>query len=265
MTAAMIGLPEAAATERWKSDVVHQERLRVVHRRKQVGDLLGHRGDSFRRRALRRHPGRADLEQLPRLVHLVPREAVERREESERGASELRRARRNIGAGAVPGDDDAHGRQRAKPRANRRPAHADLHRQITFGRQPASWLQFSADDERADVGDHLIGGAFARFGGLLARVGTARTSPELDTPLARGCTFFRPLVKEASRPRWREILVFTPMFADLAGDGWLRGKSTDRWRGREDCPNGLPGCRPSGYRSAGAFGGKLTVTDITTF
>ena len=132
-------------------DVVDEEQLRVVHRREQARDFLGERRELLGRGALGREAGRADFEDAPRLVHLLAREAVQRGQKAERLGAERRRAVGNVGARAVPRLHDAHRRQRAQAGAHRRPADADLRRQVALGRQAIAGPQRAALDQCADV------------------------------------------------------------------------------------------------------------------
>ena len=79
-------------------DVVHQEHARILERGEQAGDLVGQRRELIGRRAFGRETGRADLEDAARLVHLLAREAVQRRLEAERFGAERRRAVGDVGA-----------------------------------------------------------------------------------------------------------------------------------------------------------------------
>ena len=155
-------------------DVVNEEDLRVLHRREQARDFFGQRRDLLRRRPLGREAGGADFEDAAGLVHLVAGEAVQRREEAQGVGIERRRTIRDVGARAVPRPDDAHRRQRAQPGADRRPADADLEREIALGGQPIAGLQRAALDQLADVRHDLAGTAFAA--GARCRVADDRSS-----------------------------------------------------------------------------------------
>ena len=146
-----------------KIDVVPQEPLRVFHRREQARHLLGHCRHLLRGRAVSREPGCADLEDAPRFVHVLAREAVQGGEETQRLAAQHRGPIRDVGPRSVPRSYDAHGSQRAESRANGRTAHADLHREIALGGETIPGTQFAANDQPAHVRDHLLGTAFDGF------------------------------------------------------------------------------------------------------
>jgi hypothetical protein len=101
MIAATIGLPDPAATARWKPEVVAEEGLRVVEGREHPGELVRHAGHLLAGGALGGERGRADLEHAARLVHLVEGEAVEGGEELERRPPEMRRPLHDEGPGAL--------------------------------------------------------------------------------------------------------------------------------------------------------------------
>ena len=61
----------------------------------------------------------------------------------------------------MPRLHDAHRRQRAQAGADRRPAHADLRREIALGRQAVARPQLATLDQGAHVRHHLLGAALA--------------------------------------------------------------------------------------------------------
>jgi hypothetical protein len=60
----------------------------------------------------------------------------------------------------MPRADDAHRRERVQAGPNAWPAHANLRREIAFGRQAIAAAQRPALDQRPDMGDNLVGAAF---------------------------------------------------------------------------------------------------------
>ena len=148
-------MPDAAATLRWKLMSWTRNTCGSSQRREQARDLVGERGHLIGHRALGRQAGGADLEDAPRLVHLLAGEAVQRGQEAERLGAERRRTIRNVGARAMPRTHDAHRRQRAQAGAHGRTAHADVDRQIALGRQAVAPPQLAALDQRAHVGHDL--------------------------------------------------------------------------------------------------------------
>ena len=89
----------------------------------------------------------------------------ERGEKAQRVGVERGRPLGNVGARSVARSHDAHGGERPQAGANRRPADADLRRQIALGRQAIARLQRAALDEIADVRDDLPGAAFTPLSG----------------------------------------------------------------------------------------------------
>ena len=158
-SAPTIGFFAASATLRWKLMSWTRNRCGLSRLAKRPGDLLGQRREVLRGGALGREARRFHLEDAARLVHLVAGEAVERGEEAQRLRAERRRAVGNVGAGPVPRLDDAHRGQRMETGADRRPAHADLEREVAFGRQAIAGAQAAAIDQVADESDHLFGAA----------------------------------------------------------------------------------------------------------
>ena len=151
-----------------EADVVHEERLRVVHRRVHAGDLLGDRRQLIAGGTLGSQSGDADLEDAARFEHLVAREPVQRREEAERLAAEGRWAAADERARAVARLHDTHGRQRTQAGADAGPTHADAQREFALGWQPGSGAEVTALDQLTDVtDDELCGDTLERFlGGL---------------------------------------------------------------------------------------------------
>ena len=80
-------------------------------------------------------------------------------QKAERLAPERRRTLRDVRARTVPRLHHAHRGERAQADPHRRPADADLRRQLTFGGQPVARAQRAALDEVADVRDDLLGAA----------------------------------------------------------------------------------------------------------
>ena len=156
----MIGLPDAAATCRWKlmswtrnrcGSSIEANRPATSSASDAICSGVAHLGGEA---------GGADFENPPRLVHLLVREVVERRQQAERLAAERRRAVGNVGAGAVPRLHAAHRGERVQTHAHRRTADADLRGEIALGRQPIARPQRLALDQAADVRHDLLGAAF---------------------------------------------------------------------------------------------------------
>ena len=181
MIAATIGLPDPAATARWKPEVVTQEGLRVVERREHPRELVRHGRELLAGRPLGGEPGRADLEHAPRLVHLVEREAVKGGEELERRLAELRRTLDDEGARAAARGDDAHRLQRPQAGAQRRPADAHPLRQLALGREAVAGAQAAGLDLAPDVLDDLGSG-----GGLAVASRSGPTFQRLTCHDAQG-------------------------------------------------------------------------------
>ena len=97
-----MGLPDACRHRAVEPDVVDQERLRVVERREHARDFLGDGRDLLVGGTLGRERRHADFERAARLEHLVAREAVQRRQKTQRLAAERRGTVGDEGAGAVP-------------------------------------------------------------------------------------------------------------------------------------------------------------------
>ena len=138
-------------------DVMDQEHARLLHRGKQARDFFGEGRDLLGGGALGGEPGRADLQDPSRLVHLFAGEPVKRREEAQRIGIERRRSLRDIRTRTVARSDDAHRGESAQPGANRRPADANLGGEIAFGRQAIAGLERAALDEVANMRDDLAG------------------------------------------------------------------------------------------------------------
>ena len=142
-------------------DVVHEEAVSIGQRREHSPHLDADGLDLRRRGPLGGQARGADLEDAPRLVHLLAREPVQRGEKAQRLAAERRRPVGNIRAGPAPRLDDADGRQGFEPGTHGRPAHADVHGQLALGRQPIAGTQRAALDPRANVAHDLVGARFA--------------------------------------------------------------------------------------------------------
>ncbi len=128
-----MGLPEATPTARWKRMSWLRNDLRVVEAGEHPGDLIGHRRDVIAAGTFGRQAGGADLEDAAHLVHLVAREAVERRQEAQRLAAQARWAIGDEGARTAARSNHAQRGQRAQPGAHRRPAHAEVRGQLALG------------------------------------------------------------------------------------------------------------------------------------
>ncbi|OLB61959.1 MAG: hypothetical protein AUI11_07465 [Acidobacteria bacterium 13_2_20CM_2_66_4] len=143
-------------------DIVDEEPLRLLHHREQARDFVGHRRELFGRRALGGEAGGADLEHAARLVHVLAREAVKRREEAQRLGRERGRPVRDVGARSLPRSHDAHRGEGVESGADRRPADANLHGEVALGGQPVAGAQRAAVDEAAHVREHLFRAPFER-------------------------------------------------------------------------------------------------------
>jgi len=139
-----------------EADVVHQERLRVVDGREHPRHFLGHRGDLIAAGALGRQACHADLERPPRLEHLLRGETVQRRQQAQRPAVELRRSVRDVGARAMTRLHHAHGRQRPEAGAHTRTADADALCELTLRGKSIAGSQFGPLDPAADVIHHQL-------------------------------------------------------------------------------------------------------------
>ena len=151
-----------------EAQVVAEEGLGLLERREQPRDLVRHRGPLLAGRARGRQGGRADLEQPPRLVHLVEREAVQRRQELERRPPEPGRAPYDERPGASARGDDAHRLQGSQAGAQRGAADAQLERKLSLGRQAVPGAEPAGLDLAPHVLDHL--GADGRV--ARCRIGT---------------------------------------------------------------------------------------------
>ena len=138
-------------------DVVHEKAVRIGQRREHPPHLHPDGLDLCRRGPLGGEARGADLEDAPRLVHLLARKPVQRGEKAQRFAAERRRTVRNIRARPAPRLDDANRRQGLEPGTDGRAAHADVHRQLTLGRQAIAGAQGTALDARANVAHDLVG------------------------------------------------------------------------------------------------------------
>ena len=101
MIAATIGLPEPAATARWKPRSWRRKACGSSSVANMPVISSAMRGELLAGGALGGEPGGADLEHAPRLVHLVEREAVQGGEELQRPLAELRRPLDDERAGAA--------------------------------------------------------------------------------------------------------------------------------------------------------------------
>jgi hypothetical protein len=142
-----------------KVDVVEEEELGIVAVGEHARDLFGERREVLGRRALRGEGRRLHLEDPPRLVHLVTREAVQRGEKAQRLGSERGRAVGDVGPRAVPRPHDPHRRERVQSRADRGTADADLRRKLALAGQPVARPEPPAHDEIAHERDDLVGAA----------------------------------------------------------------------------------------------------------
>jgi hypothetical protein len=151
-----------------KPNVVREEGLRVVDRRKHPGDLVRHRRDVILTRTFSRKAGGADLEDPAHFVHLVAREAVERGKKAEGLAAKNRRAVGDEGPGSAARSHNPQRGELAQAGPNRRPADPKARRQLALGRQPIARVQRPALDEAAHVRNDLV--ARPRRSGSLHRL-----------------------------------------------------------------------------------------------
>lgn len=151
MSVVRTGFREPAATTPVELEVVDEERLGVVERGEHARHLVGDQSDLLGRGPLSRQARRPDLEDAPRLEHLVAREAVERRQKAERPVPQLRRPVGDVGARALPGLDDAHRLEGPEPGPERGPADLDLQGEVPLGREPVPGMEAPVLDEAADV------------------------------------------------------------------------------------------------------------------
>jgi hypothetical protein len=158
MSVVSTGLPDPGRHRPVELDVVAEVRLGVVERGEHARHLLGHDRQLLGRRAHRRQAAAADLQHQPRLEHLVAGEAVQRGQEAQRAVLESRRPVGHERAGALARDHHAHGAELLQAGAQRRPADADLDRQVPLRRQAVALAQLAALDQAAHVLDHPAGG-----------------------------------------------------------------------------------------------------------
>src|SRR5690606_8147302 len=127
-------------------------------------DLFGDAGELVARGALGSQAGHANLEDAPRLEHLVAGESVQRRQEAQWLAAERGRAATDERARAMTRLHHAHGRQRAQPRPHAGAAHPDLLRELPLRWKASSGAEVAPLDELADVTHHqLCRQTFERF------------------------------------------------------------------------------------------------------